>query len=1030
MDKMCSRLTTVLILTLLITTTCEREKNTKLEDVAGSEEALEFMKTFQGRGVLTDSSQATPPSETLKHFKYPGDLSVDLVLSEPSVTQPVYMTFDHRGRLWVVQYNQYPYPKGLKVMHMDQHIRARFDTIPLPPPEGVKGADKISFFEDTDHDGTFDKCTDAITGLNIATSVAFGRGKIWVMDPPYLIAYPDKNDDGLPDGDPEVHLRGFGIEDTHAVANNLRWGPDGWLYGAQGSTCTATVSSAVSKNIHFDGQVIWRYHPESHRFEVFAEGGGNTFDVEIDDKGRIYSGDNGVTRGRYYKQGAYHLRNLGKHGAFTNPYAFGYLQDMVLHGEPVRFTHAFVRYQEENLPAAYHDKMIAINPMMNLVQVSAFEPNGSTFKITDISRMLTTDDRWFRPVDITTGPDGAVYIADWYDSRLSHVDPRDTWDKSSGRIYRIRNKSVPAGVKPVDIGACSDQQLIELLSHPARWFRQQALAEFGNRHSASVVKPLQALLSGSQGQTALEALWALNLSGGFTDTAAMIGISHTDPFVRMWTVRLCGDNPTMAAAVFDELVRLAGSEKNPEVRSQVAATARRLPGKDAIRLISALLKHDDAGDPDIPLQTWWALEANALSEREAILKLFEDKAIWSSQTVSSTILPRLTQRWIMQGETEDYDACAKLLAYAPSPQHAKPVIAGIQEGLRGEAVTNLPVSLLNALKPFRNMFGNETTIIALRQRQKKEIEYTLSVVKDQQASLGERLSYIRTYGEVDIPEAVNVLLQLIESSRSSSAIRKAALKALARYDDPQIGARVVKAYPDLLRAEPDVRIAALSLLASRPEWSMQLLTAITKESEPDKNFIGHTIEKDDVPLDVVRQMLLHEDALLTAAVMKVWPEAKPATTKQINQRIAEVSKILSARSGDPSSGYALFTGRCGGCHRLFGEGANIGPDLTGYDRKNTNEMLSHIIDPSAYIREGYTVYHIKTTDKRSFVGLLKARHGTTITLQLFQGDTITLSMDQVAEMNEQPGSLMPEGLLEGLTDTQLQDLIAYLSKQG
>ena len=127
-------------------------KNAQLEEVAGSKEALDFMETFAGRGVLSDSSTATAPAKVLATFRYPDDLALDLVLSEPDVTQPVYLNFDHKGRMWVVQYNQYPYPKGLKVMGMDQHIRADYDKVPEPPPEGVKCADKISFFEDTNGD--------------------------------------------------------------------------------------------------------------------------------------------------------------------------------------------------------------------------------------------------------------------------------------------------------------------------------------------------------------------------------------------------------------------------------------------------------------------------------------------------------------------------------------------------------------------------------------------------------------------------------------------------------------------------------------------------------------------------------------------------------------------------------------------------------------------------------------------------------------------------------------------------------------
>ncbi|MFK5973974.1 MAG: hypothetical protein QM485_11955 [Flavobacteriaceae bacterium] len=168
------------------------------------------MKSFEARGALTDNSKPKPPEEAIKIFRYPTDLELDLVLAEPRVHQPVELNFDYRGRLWVVQYS--PNPKGLKVMGMDNHLRIKYDKTPKPPPYGVSGADKITFFEDTNGNGVFDKSTDAITSLNIATNVTFGRGKIWILNPPYLLAYPDKQGDGIPDGSTGVHLNGFGLE--------------------------------------------------------------------------------------------------------------------------------------------------------------------------------------------------------------------------------------------------------------------------------------------------------------------------------------------------------------------------------------------------------------------------------------------------------------------------------------------------------------------------------------------------------------------------------------------------------------------------------------------------------------------------------------------------------------------------------------------------------------------------------------------------------------------------------------------------
>src|SRR5690606_29089624 len=146
---------------------------------------------------------------------------------------------------------------------------------------------------------------------------------------------------------------------------------------------TSQVSSTATKDVFFQGQTIWRYHPESKIFEIFAEGGGNTFNVEIDSKGRIYSGHNGYGRGPYYKQGGYYLKSWGKHGPLTNPYAFGYLKDMESDGEKVRFTHAILRYEGGQLPKRYEGNFIALNPLQGNVVLSDFVKNGSTIRTVD-----------------------------------------------------------------------------------------------------------------------------------------------------------------------------------------------------------------------------------------------------------------------------------------------------------------------------------------------------------------------------------------------------------------------------------------------------------------------------------------------------------------------------------------------------------------------------------------------------------------------------------------------------------------------
>ena len=446
-----------------------------------------YLKT--GGDKLTNWVQgetASRPDEALRAFKTSGGLTMELVASEPVIRQPIDLHFDDRGRLWVVQYLQYPFPAGLAVTSYDQYLRARYTGVPPAPPNHVRGADKITVLEDTDGDGVFDSHKDVITGLNITTSVLTGRGGVWVMNPPYLLFYRDRTGDGLPDGDPEVRLQGFGLEDTHSLANSLTWGPDGWLYGVHGSTSTANV-----RGITFLGQAVWRYHPERDTFELFAEGGGNPWTLSFDSKGRAFSGDNGGnSRGFHWVQGGRYEKNWPKHGPFTRPHSYGHISNMDHEGYAARFAMTSVVYEDGKLPG-YEGQLISGMALTSRMQATRFVADGSTFRTVDTDAIVTTADRSFRPVDTVVGPDGAIYIADWCDIRMDHTDPRDTWDKSCGRIWRLR-ASGSRPIAPFNLAARSSQELVELLGDKRKWYREQARRLLGERRDQSLLAAIAA----------------------------------------------------------------------------------------------------------------------------------------------------------------------------------------------------------------------------------------------------------------------------------------------------------------------------------------------------------------------------------------------------------------------------------------------------------------------------------------------------------------------------------------------------------
>lgn len=984
-------------------------------EAAENEAVREHIRNFQGRGQTANFSvPAVSPQEAEKAFRTPDDVTLKLVLSEPVVRQPVCINFDERGRMWVVQYLQYPFPAGLKIVKYDEHLRAVFDKVPLPPPNHDRGADKITIHEDTDGDGTFDKHKTFVDGLNIATSALPGRDGVWVMNPPYLLFYPDENHDDVPDADPEVHLAGFGLEDTHAVANSLTRGPDGWLYGAQGSTCWATVKALKNPDqqpVHFKGQAIWRYHPDTHQFEIFAEGGGNTFAVEFDAQGRVYSGHNGGnTRGFHYVPGGYYQKSWGKHGALTNPHAYGFFPAMK--NAPVqRFSHTLIKYESDALPPRYQGRLIAPVPLHNYVAVSKIWPLGSTWQTEDELHAIETDDIWFRPVDIKAGPDGCVYIADWCDTRLTHVDPRDTWDRARGRIWRLQPNAYPAH-QPIDLGKLSTAQLIEHLTSKNKLQRQLVQRMLREHGDASAADGLIQKLPKTTGQLALETLWAIDALGRFDQQVAEIALAHSDPYVRLWGIRLLSTD--QADKLAGKLIDLAANEKNVEVCSQIASSAKRIPGVVGLELAETLAGRDDlASDPHIPLLTWWAIEAHA-DDSSLDVSAFADE-LASTRIGGEVLLPRLAQRMAAEPSETNLQRLATLLQKTNAPKRKQAMLVAIDTAFTGTKIDHLPGELKEAI--VASAAGNSSAQLSLLVRVgSAEAQQTaLRLIEDPKSSKDQRKKLIELLGQVRFDQAVDAMLRIAQSEKDDN-VRLAAITALENFDDPAIARQLLKLYPQAARP---VQAAIVKLAASRASSAELLLDAIEKDQ----------VARTDVSVDLLENLKQSGDQKLNDRIAKLWGTTR-ATPDELARQMTQVTSILKTGTGDVAAGKLLFTKRCANCHKLHGEGATIGPDLTGYERSNTDFMLLSVVDPSAAIREEFTNYRVLTDDGRVISGFLIDQNDKTITLKNAENPAIVIPRHSIeAGPAAIDKSLMPDRLLGDLNAAQIRDLFAYLRSE-
>lgn len=982
----------------------------------------------------------------------PAGLTAQLVASEPLVRQPVAMEFDDAGRLWVIQYLQYPNPAGLTRAKVDRYSRTTYDRVPEPPPRGPQGADRITILIDADGDGRAESAKDFVGGLNLASGLAFGHGGVFVLQVPYLLFYADRNRDDVPDGEPEVLLTGFGMEDAHSVANSLTWGPDGWLYGCQGSTVTSNI-----RGIEFQ-QGVWRYHPLSKRFELFCEGGGNSWGLDFDAQGNLfYSTNYGGYAMLHGVQGAYYWKQFGKHGALHNPYAYGYF-DHVPHKD-LRGGHVTVGgviYQGDSLGEQYQGKYIAADLLGHAMYWHDLQPRGATFAARLAGDLLVANDTWFAPSDVTVGPDGAIYVCDWHDARTAHPDPDADWDRRNGRVYRIVSQqggsALPvAPVEPAKLASLASQQLVELLGHANHWYVRKARRLLADRRDESVVAALRSqVMSGDDEARCLEArcletLWALYVSGGWSDDLAMRLLDHPQAGVRWWTVRLLGDEGRVTPALAQRLSRLAAEDPSDRVRCQLAASAQRLPAGEALSIIRQLLARDeDVSDPYLPLMLWWAVEKHSETAREAVVALACDPRSAGWPLVREAVADRLVRRYAAEASTPGYEACARLLA-AAAPEDRSRRAAALEQGLRDRgasgggsagtlfanlAVANdkaatsavaapkIPTALLDEIDRLWTAAPADRDVLRMAARvgRPTAIERVRQVSSDASQTVAERVDAVRLLGEVDAPGSVELLLGIFAQG-SPTAVQAAALDALRLVDDPRVATALFASVP---KAEPALKTKACDALLGRKSWAARLLGAVDE---------GTLVAK-EIAVEQLRVVALHQDKQLDALVKKHWGAIQGGTPEE---RLAEMRRInndLRASRGDVAAGKALFGKHCGTCHQMYGEGQQIGPELTHANRKNTDELLQTIVNPSAVIRKEYLSFLLHTTDGQVLTGLLVEQTPGSVTLLSAKNERTVIARDKIEELVESPTSLMPENLLGPLKPQELRDLFSYLQSDA
>jgi putative membrane-bound dehydrogenase-like protein len=578
---------------------------------------------------------ALSPEEAIAKMTVPEGFSVELVASEPNLVNPVAFTFDEKGRIWVAESVEYP-----------------------RKPAG-KGEDRIKLLEDTDGDGAADKFTIFADGLNIPSGIAVGHGGVWVANSPDILFYPDADRDGQADGPPEVVVTGFGRHDTHELPNSFTWGPDGWLYGLNGVFNHSHVKYAeANRNYKADHPgweftcALFRINPVTREFQVFCEGTSNPWGVAIDGEGSFFISACVIDHLWHLVETGYYHRQGGPYPPFTWK-----IDSIVKHKHQKAAYCGIHWFDSDAYPEQYRDKLYMGNIHGNCINVDTVKRDGSTYTGSGEPDFLSANDAWFMPVGQETGPDGSLYILDWYDRYHCYQDAnRDPngIDRLKGRLYRVRYKETPRAVG-FDLSKETDDQLIARLGSGNDFIRHTAQRLLYERqmhdikHAVGIPKRVEtrhklreliANKNAPQKQRA-HALWVLVSTWEIEEGQTQYLMKNAEPWVQAWIVRLLG-NAGRASPAQIETIRRLGREGAPEVKLQVAIAARKIDGLDPLPTLVEVLAH--AGDDKLIPHIVWQNLHPLLGERSdaflAEVKKYDLKATPSL----AKIMPRVTER--------------------------------------------------------------------------------------------------------------------------------------------------------------------------------------------------------------------------------------------------------------------------------------------------------------------------------------------------------------------------------------------------
>ncbi|MFO1512892.1 MAG: PVC-type heme-binding CxxCH protein [Verrucomicrobiota bacterium] len=989
-----------------------------------------------------------PAKEAMKTFNLHPEFNLSLAVDENLAEKIMSLDWDPQGRLWVVETPEYP--GGRDINPNDAKIAPWRDQDPQKYPVGGKeprpARDRISMLEDTNGDGVVDKKTVFYEGLELPTSLVFYKDGVIVSQAPDTYWIRDTDGDGK--ADKKITLfTGWGTMDTHAVTSNLRWGPDGWVYGSVGYSAGDVTSGDGSKKFGHISAGLYRFRPDGSALEQVAAGSCNTWGCEIAPDGEIFfstatcgepmlhvvlpekiisrAGLPGVARSspsskrtRFIPRAsrlANHIcRSIGSAHSLPPPAPPSTTGRVA--GEMAGPPWAF--FVHEPTVWLMHEEFVG----QEGVSYQGHKEAGREQK-----HFLTSTDYWFKPIHSRVGPDGALYLVDFYNQIAAHNDTRGTphgarnaatrpdRDHHFTRLYRIQHQQAQP-LPPFTLNPKNPSQLVAMLDHPNGWVRSTAnrlLSEGAGRSEIAALETKAANASTAYGR--MEALWVLHNLNSLKPALIAAAAQDPSPVVRKNSMRITAEQDNSNTQPSSELVKalLADSDQRVRIAALVAGTTLTPSRQLAEALVAAW--------PTFP-EPQLKAAALAITVNDPLLFLDATLDARDSQAVTDLVFQLARQ---VADRNESDAARSLVVALAGKPASADALKAAALQSLSA----NLPArvnpaanaALGNALKQLlaseqtagavlpliaRWDYANQVGDAAKSAVVKAEVRLADKSVSDEErGQIAVNLLGVRALDAGIVP-AVTAMV----GSDASPALQRRVIEALGTTSDAATGQALLAALPKL---DADLRELAFGQLLKRVDWSAAVVQALA-DRKLDPAVLG--------PGNLYR-LRMHSDAKVAANAAKTIDELKGPASKEKDTLIARLRPEV-VKPGNVANGAKVFTANCAVCHRFKNEGALFAPNLTGMGAHGPEDLIVHILDPNRVVEPNYYTVSIETKDDLSYDGIVLRENRNVVVLRNQTAET-EIRKDNIASRRGSTRSLMPEGF-EQLGAENLRDLLAFL----